>query len=249
MYTIGTVIVLMFLYISVLAESSGDELDNEDEEIDVVSVTDVKPHMITTVIPRRKPILPASSSMSAHVAAIHNYSNVGHLHKQRIVSYSAPHTPSHHIPSHGLKRSRPSSSPGSPQPSSKKQKLVVSELDLRRVVQKLEMCSSHRTHHSQKTSSRNSSDSEDGEGKRAQHNVLERKRRNDLKSSFLRLRDNVPGISTQERAPKVIILKKAADFVNSLTVAHKQFLTEREHQRQIHEKLKRRLTSLGRESL
>ncbi|NP_001158444.1 myc proto-oncogene protein [Saccoglossus kowalevskii] len=67
-----------------------------------------------------------------------------------------------------------------------------------------------------RSSSRPSSDSEDND-KRATHNVLERKRRNDLKTSFLTLRDNVPELENQERAPKVVILRKATDHIQQIT--------------------------------
>jgi hypothetical protein len=64
--------------------------------------------------------------------------------------------------------------------------------------------------------------------KRTQHNVLERKRRNDLKFSFFTLRDSVPELNKQERAPKVLILKKASDYVHSLNVENKRLENEKE---------------------
>lgn len=66
-----------------------------------------------------------------------------------------------------------------------------------------------------KSVSRQSSDCEDY-GKRREHNDLERKRRNDLKSSFQVLRKNVPEIKSNERAPKVLILSKATEYVHQL---------------------------------
>ncbi|KAL0965073.1 hypothetical protein UPYG_G00276420 [Umbra pygmaea] len=59
------------------------------------------------------------------------------------------------------------------------------------------------------------SDSEDSE-RRRNHNILERQRRNDLRSSFLTLRDHVPELERNEKAAKVLILKKAAEYVSSL---------------------------------
>eukprot|EP01137_Pigoraptor_chileana_P031583 Opistho-2@19621 len=53
----------------------------------------------------------------------------------------------------------------------------------------------------------------DTEAKRNTHNVLERKRRNDLKSSFHQLRESIPELEDNERAPKVLILKKAGDYI------------------------------------
>lgn len=65
-------------------------------------------------------------------------------------------------------------------------------------------------------SSQNSSDSEDFEGKRSAHNVMERQRRNDLKNSLHKLRDCLPSLETHERAPKVVILAHATEYVVEL---------------------------------
>ena len=94
--------------------------------------------------------------------------------------------------------------------------------------------------------SRVSSDSEEcGEGKRAQHNVLERKRRDDLKSSFHRLRDIVPDMHRQERTPKVTILRKAAAHVLHVRTQNRRFESELEQQRLAQRRLKERLRCLG----
>ncbi|XP_046864001.1 myc proto-oncogene protein-like isoform X2 [Xenia sp. Carnegie-2017] len=52
-------------------------------------------------------------------------------------------------------------------------------------------------------------DSEDSETTRATHNVLERKRREELKEKFQKLRDSLPELQDNDRAPKVLILKKS----------------------------------------
>uniref|UniRef100_H9GSL1 BHLH domain-containing protein n=1 Tax=Anolis carolinensis TaxID=28377 RepID=H9GSL1_ANOCA len=52
--------------------------------------------------------------------------------------------------------------------------------------------------------------------KRRNHNDLERKRRNDLRSRFLALRDTVPGLASCPKTPKVVVLSKAAEFLQSL---------------------------------
>lgn len=57
---------------------------------------------------------------------------------------------------------------------------------------------------------------EDIESKRATHNVLERKRRNDLKFSFHTLRDELPDVKENERAPKVVILRQGAEYIEKL---------------------------------
>ncbi|XP_009073594.1 PREDICTED: protein L-Myc, partial [Acanthisitta chloris] len=56
------------------------------------------------------------------------------------------------------------------------------------------------------------SDSEDV-AKRKNHNYLERKRRNDLRSRFLALRDQVPGLASCPKTPKVVILSKSSEYL------------------------------------
>ncbi|XP_010000696.1 PREDICTED: N-myc proto-oncogene protein [Chaetura pelagica] len=78
-----------------------------------------------------------------------------------------------------------------------------------------------------KSSSPRSSDSEDSE-RRRNHNILERQRRNDLRSSFLTLRDHVPELVKNEKAAKVVILKKATEYVHSLQAEEQKLLLEKE---------------------
>ncbi|XP_037668929.1 N-myc proto-oncogene protein [Choloepus didactylus] len=78
-----------------------------------------------------------------------------------------------------------------------------------------------------KSLSPRSSDSEDSE-RRRNHNILERQRRNDLRSSFLTLRDHVPELVKNEKAAKVVILKKATEYVHSLQTEEHQLLLEKE---------------------
>ncbi|XP_036405909.1 N-myc protein [Megalops cyprinoides] len=69
------------------------------------------------------------------------------------------------------------------------------------------------------------SDSEDSE-RRRNHNILERQRRNDLRSSFLTLRDHVPELVRNEKAAKVVILKKATEYVHSLEADERRLQQE-----------------------
>ncbi|XP_003787452.1 N-myc proto-oncogene protein [Otolemur garnettii] len=78
-----------------------------------------------------------------------------------------------------------------------------------------------------KSLSPRNSDSEDSE-RRRNHNILERQRRNDLRSSFLTLRDHVPELMKNEKAAKVVILKKATEYVHSLQAEEQQLLQEKE---------------------
>jgi len=52
--------------------------------------------------------------------------------------------------------------------------------------------------------------------KRASHNVLERKRRIDLKRSFETLRAIVPNLEKQEKTPKVLVLQRATMHITNL---------------------------------
>ena len=71
----------------------------------------------------------------------------------------------------------------------------------------------------------------DEEQKRASHNILERKRRNDLKKSYQALRNNIPELEDNQRAPKVTILRKATEFISEITVRNddleKKFIQEK----------------------
>lgn len=145
------------------------------------------------------------------------------------------------LPVSSLKRVRslPNSPSMSPLPS-KRCKRELSDRDMKKVCHKLRASGS-----SSASSSRNSSDSEDyPEGKRTQHNVLERKRRNDLKFSFFSLRDSVPELVKQERAPKVQILKKASEYIRKLTADERRLESEREMLQEKHEQLRRTLEKL-----
>ena len=87
---------------------------------------------------------------------------------------------------------------------------------------------------------------EDGEtSKRATHNVQERKRRYDLKTSFFILRDEVPELKAKERAAKITILRKAKDCVDKLKKDDTRFLAELNKEQRRNEELLDRLYALG----
>lgn len=135
------------------------------------------------------------------------------------------------------------SSPLTPKYSKKLKREHSIPSELRKVVQKLKPASSVS---SSCSSSRSSSDSEEycETGKRTQHNVLERKRRTDLKLSFFRLRDAVPELEGQERAPKVVILRKASNYIQHLNSDHRRYEKEIDDLKAKREKLKRTLAKL-----
>jgi len=114
---------------------------------------------------------------------------------------------------------------------------------------KVAMSVSSPTKESKKDLKRQNSSTSDEEGenisKRATHNVLERKRRNDLKTSFHVLREEVPDLKDNERAPKVTILRKAKDFVDKLQKEETRLLAELDRERRRNEELLDRFHALG----
>lgn len=91
-----------------------------------------------------------------------------------------------------------------------------------------------------KCTSPRTSDSEDND-KRRTHNVLERQRRNELKLSFFALRDEIPEVANNEKAAKVMILKKAAECIHSMQADERRLLSLKEQLRRKSELLKHRL--------
>lgn len=94
-----------------------------------------------------------------------------------------------------------------------------------------------------KCSSPRTSDTEDYD-KRRTHNVLERQRRNELKLSFFALRDEIPEVANNEKAAKVVILKKAAECIYSMQSDEQRLVSLKEQLRRKTELLKQRLAQL-----
>lgn len=99
------------------------------------------------------------------------------------------------------------------------------------------------------SSSGESDESEnDSEFTRATHNVLERKRRNDLKLKFQKLRDCVPELKDNERAPKVSILRKSWEYISHIKQEEIKLLAELEKQKKMNAALLRKLLALNQTS-
>ncbi|XP_068437846.1 transcriptional regulator Myc-A [Clinocottus analis] len=94
-----------------------------------------------------------------------------------------------------------------------------------------------------KCSSPRTSDTEDYD-KRRTHNVLERQRRNELKLSFFALRDEIPEVANNEKAAKVVILKKATECIYSMQTDEQRLLSLKEQLRRKSDFLKQRLAHL-----
>lgn len=94
-----------------------------------------------------------------------------------------------------------------------------------------------------KCSSPRTSDTEDYD-KRRTHNVLERQRRNELKLSFFALRDEIPEVANNEKAAKVVILKKATECIYNMQSDEQRLLLVKEQLSRKSELLKQRLAQL-----
>ncbi|XP_057714710.1 protein L-Myc-1b-like [Corythoichthys intestinalis] len=88
------------------------------------------------------------------------------------------------------------------------------------------------------------SDAEDTD-RRKTHNYLERKRRNDLRSRFLALRDQIPGLEST-KTPKVAILTHATEYLMELHAKEKRQLQERKRLKARQQHLLRRISALKR---
>ncbi|XP_041759803.1 protein L-Myc-1b [Coregonus clupeaformis] len=97
--------------------------------------------------------------------------------------------------------------------------------------------------HCSHTCSPQSSDCEDTD-KRKTHNFLERKRRNDLRSRFLALRDKIPGLAECPKTPKVAILTHATEYLAQLHSSERQRAQEKRQLKARQQQLLRRLAQL-----
>ncbi|XP_078093127.1 myelocytomatosis oncogene homolog [Mustelus asterias] len=95
------------------------------------------------------------------------------------------------------------------------------------------------------TFSPKSSDAEDEERRRT-HNVLERQRRNELKHCLLALRDEVPELSMNVKASKVLILRKATEYVIRLKGEQQKLNAEREKLQKKQQQLRRKVDQMQR---
>lgn len=102
-----------------------------------------------------------------------------------------------------------------------------------------------KAHFLSQASSPQSSDCEDTD-KRKAHNYLERKRRNDLRSRFLSLRDEIPGLADCPKTPKVAILTRAAEYLQQLHTSERQKAQERKQLKARQLQLLQRLALLKR---
>lgn len=248
------------------SESSDDDDDKEEdeEEIDVVTVEHKQQRKPRRLVNSRKPVTitvradPLDPGMKRFHISIHqqqhNYAAPSpdtvppapEPPRKRVRPEAAAHgalnclQPQHgHAPlnldsrkchrseSPNFCASPPPSSPSPSSPSSSSQTSPVKSLP-----------PSH-------LSSPQSSDCEDTD-KRKAHNFLERKRRNDLRSRFLSLRDEIPGLADCPKTPKVAILTRATEYLQQLHASEKQKTLERKQLKAKQLQLLQRLAQLKR---
>uniref|UniRef100_A0A8C6WKK2 MYCL proto-oncogene, bHLH transcription factor b n=1 Tax=Neogobius melanostomus TaxID=47308 RepID=A0A8C6WKK2_9GOBI len=249
------------------SESSDDDNDKEEdeEEIDVVTVEHKQKHKPRRLVNRRKPVTitvranPLDPGMKRFHISIHqqqhNYAAPSpdtvapapEPPRKRVrpetASYDAPNCPQQPQPGHAplnldsrkcyrsespnFCASPPPSSPSPSSPSASPQTSPGKSLP-----------PSH-------LSSPQSSDCEDTD-KRKAHNYLERKRRNDLRSRFLSLRDEIPGLADCPKTPKVAILTRATEYLQKLHASEKRKTLERKQLKTKQLQLLQRLAQLKR---
>ncbi len=74
--------------------------------------------------------------------------------------------------------------------------------------------------------------------------MLERQRRSELKMSFLALRDEIPATANNDKAAKVVILKKATEFIMEIRKDERRLLTTKDELRKRSRELRHRLEQL-----
>ncbi|XP_022698096.1 uncharacterized protein LOC111265571 isoform X2 [Varroa jacobsoni] len=99
------------------------------------------------------------------------------------------------------------------------------------------------TKHGRNSGSNRTCDIEDPE-KRREHNSMERKRRDDLRFAFQKLRELVPELKDNPKAAKVTILSKAAEYSLRLQQQQKQFEMQISHEERRRRQLLKTLAAL-----
>lgn len=204
-------------------EDDEEEEDEDEEEIDVVTVekrrsTSGKPSATITIAVRPK-ASSGVSSMSVSKPQEVILKRCAPIHQQHNYAAPSPYMEEEASPAPPKKvRNEPRPGPAKacgPAPPPPPQRCRKSE-------------------------SPRGSDSEDSE-RRRNHNILERQRRNDLRSSFLTLRDHVPELARNEKAAKVVILKKATEHVRSLEADERRLQAEKDKLQARRQQLVKRL--------
>ncbi|XP_019965166.1 N-myc protein isoform X2 [Paralichthys olivaceus] len=234
-------------------EEDEEEDDEEEEEIDVVTVEKRR-----STINKASPMATGTVTISVHPKCQEARGGVS---VSGVVSRFVSRAPqelilkrsSVHQQQHNYAAPSPYASDDDPTPPPKKQKTSDAPRPSTRTISSSSLSSSmscssvtstsgarSKRSTSGDSSPRGSSDSEDSE-RRRNHNILERQRRNDLRSSFLTLRDHVPELAHNEKAAKVLILKKATEYVSSLETEEMRLQRDKDRLQARRQQLMRRL--------
>lgn len=234
-------------------EDEDDEEEEEEEEIDVVTVEKRR-----STVNKASPMATGTVTISVHPKS---QDTRGSVSGSGVVSRLVSRAPqelilkrsSVHQQQHNYAAPSPYASDDDPAPPPKKQKTSDAPRPPTRTISSSSSSSStscssftstsgarSKRSASGDSSPRGSSDSEDSE-RRRNHNILERQRRNDLRSSFLTLRDHVPELAHNEKAAKVLILKKATEYVSSLETEEMRLHQEKDRLQARRQQLMRRL--------
>lgn len=192
------------------------------------------------------------ASITSHVAAMHNYFNPS----AAACSQSAPQSPTADYQQSrrdAYKRVRSYES-YPPSPNSllaKKPRMGVSDLRtaagaLCRYKTSTSSSSMGRYHHYGNMGRGSSAAARyPGNKQREMHNVLERKRRDDLRWNFMSLRNLLPSMSaSRDRMPKVVILRKSREYIRALKISFQKLSEELANQEARNKELRRRLQDL-----
>lgn len=237
-------------------EGEGDS-DDDDEEVDVVSLNKGQQQQelrfqtaaVAAAVPYRRRSAgdpsPSSAVITADVAAMHNYSNR---------STAPPPTAS---ASSQVQAGAGNKRPAAGGPLARSTSLLVKRPRLSAPsspVAANEVPSWRARHGPSKTGSlrhhhhgyhHHHANSGGGCQRRELHNVLERKRRDDLRGNFNGLRDMLPNVQAKERMPKVTILRRSCDYIRSLRRSFHDLSAEMHRLRQRQSDLRARLRDLG----
>lgn len=246
-----------------------DDDDDSSDDVDVVSVgpTPISVNPLQSQSSsnslRDLLVLPPSTSMLAQVTAMHNYSSVPAPCDGSTSASGAQWPRSRCQPDDTLRR-LVKSAPHSPVSHGRIWRQKMADEELRSLSMPNSPAAGSASRRSQLICHRRRSvaaprggcsDSEDlmspshrrpgTGGKRALHNVLERRRRDHLKWNFEALRSVVPSAAGNARMPKVAILRRARDHVRHLRAIAEKLEGERNRLRSLHQRWQHKLALIA----
>lgn len=189
------------------------------------------------------------ASITSHVAAMHNYFSTS---SASPYSHSAPQSPTPGYERRDAYKRVRSWESYPPSPASllaKKPRPSTTVGDLRSAAGALSRFKSHAGSGCYYGNGRRGSSSLSSRcpvnKQRELHNVLERKRRDDLRGNFVNLRNILPSMSSsRDRMPKVVILRKSREYIRALKVSFQKLSEELANQEARNKHLRQRLAEL-----